>query len=138
MYLNSTRLIGNLTADPVLKALPSGIKVATFTIATNESYTKDGKKVEKTEFHNVVVFGGQAENCAKYLVKGSQVFIDGKNQTRSWEDKETKKKMYRTEVIAGRVQFGAKPKVEEPKKVEEDDEATNFDDLDINPDDIPF
>lgn len=109
MYVNKVILIGNLTRDPELKSLPSGVKVCSFSIATNEVYMKDNKKIEKVEFHNIVCFGRTAENVGQYMVKGSQLYIEGKLQTRSWEAKETGEKKYRTEILAERVQFGRKP-----------------------------
>lgn len=110
MYLNKVQLIGNLTRDPELKALPSGSKVCNFSIATNEVYyDKDKKKVESVEFHNVVAFNKTAENVAQFMKKGSQVYVEGKLHTRSWDDKDSGKKLYRTEITAERVQFGNKP-----------------------------
>ena len=78
---------GNLTRDPELKSLPSGVQVATFSLATNRVYKdKDGKKQEQSDFHNIVVFGRQAELVAQYLSKGSAAFIEGRMQTR-WTEK---------------------------------------------------
>lgn len=107
MNVNTIIFGGRITSAPELKALPSGQNVANFSVASNDSYTKDGEKVENTEFGNVVVYGKQAENCAKYLVKGQEVLVEGKIQTRSWDKDGTK--MYRTEIIARSVQFGSKP-----------------------------
>src|SRR6185503_14783962 len=105
MYINKVFLFGNLTRDPELRALPSGMNVASFSVATNRVYKdRDGKKQEQTDFHNVVVFGRQADTINQYLKKGSSVFVEGRMQTRSWE--KDGKKNYRTEVIADRVQFG--------------------------------
>ena len=107
MYLNKAFLFGNLTRDPELKALPSGIKVANFSIATNRTYKdKDGNKKDTTEFHNVVAFAKQAELIAQYLKKGSGIFVEGRLQTRAWDDKATNSKKYRTEVIVENFQFG--------------------------------
>lgn len=107
MFLNEVTIIGNLTRDVELKSLPSGVALATFSVATNHVYKdKDGNKKETVEFHNVVVFGRQAETTAQYMSKGSQVLVKGRLQTRNWEDKETGKKMYRTEIVADRIQFG--------------------------------
>ncbi len=106
MYLNKALIIGNLTRDPELKSLPSGIQVCSFSVATNRTWTdKNGAKQENTDFHNVVVFGKQAENVGKYLKKGSSVLVEGRMQTRSWDAADGQKK-YRTEIIADRVQFG--------------------------------
>lgn len=105
MYINKVFLFGNLTRDPELRALPSGMNVSSFSVATNRVFKdRDGKKQEQTDFHNVVVFGRQADTINQYLKKGSSVFIEGRMQTRSWE--KDGKKNYRTEVIADRVQFG--------------------------------
>src|SRR5882672_10763505 len=106
MYINKVFLFGNLTRDPELRALPSGMNVCSFSVATNRVYKdRDGKKQEQTDFHNVVVFGRQADTVNQYLKKGSSVFVEGRMQTRSWEGKDGEKK-YRTEIVADRVQFG--------------------------------
>lgn len=105
MYINTALLFGNLTRDPELRAMPSGMNVANFSIATNRVFRdRDGKKQEQTDFHNIVVFGRQADIVAQYLKKGSSVFIEGRMQTRSWD--KNGEKHYRTEVVADRVQFG--------------------------------
>lgn len=107
MYLNKAMIYGNLTRDPELKALPSGMNVCSFSLATNRVYNdRDGNRQEAADYHNIVVFGKQADNCAKYLTKGSAVYVEGRLQTRSW-DKDGQKQ-YRTEVVADRVQFGPK------------------------------
>lgn len=109
MYLNKVYLIGNLTRDPELRSLPTGNKVCSFSIATNRVWKDaNGAKQESAEYHNVVVFGRQAETSAQYLKKGQQVMVEGRIQTRSWDDKNTNEKKYRTEIIAESVQFGAK------------------------------
>ena len=93
MYLNKAMIVGNLTRDPELKTLPSGMKVTSFSIATNRVW-KDaaGNKKEAADYHNIVVFGRQAETSAQYLAKGSQVLVEGRLQTQSWDDKSTGKK----------------------------------------------
>ena len=107
MYLNKAILIGNLTRDPEMKALPSGIQVTSFSLATNRVWKdKNGAKQESVDYHNVVVFGRQAEIAAQYLKKGASVLVEGRMQTRSWDDKATGEKKYRTEVVADRIQFG--------------------------------
>jgi single-strand DNA-binding protein len=107
MNINTVILYGNLTRDPELRALPSGMNVCSFSIATNRTYTgKDGKKQDQVDFHNIVVFGRTADNVAQYMKKGNGVFIEGRLQTRSWE--KDGQKQYRTEVVAERVQFGPK------------------------------
>src|SRR5689334_5579504 len=96
--MNKVILFGNLTRDPELKSLPSGMQVANFGLATNRRVKKDEQWQDVPEFHNVVVFGRQAETTAQYLKKGSQALIEGRIQTRSWE--KDGQKQYRTEVVA--------------------------------------
>lgn len=108
MYLNKVYLIGNLTQDPEFKALPSGSSVASFSIATNRTWTdKQGQRQETAEYHNVVAYGKQAETINQYLKKGSLLFVEGRLQTRSWEAQDGQKK-YRTEIIVDTFQFGPK------------------------------
>jgi len=158
MYLNRAIVIGNLTQDPELKSLPSGVQVTNFSIATNRVYTdKDGNKQEQTEFHNIVVFGRQAETSAQYLKKGQQALVEGRLQTRSWDDQNGNKK-YRTEIIAERVQFGSSAggttggnnnqqaqnqgqgntQNQQNTGDTNQDQQINYPDEEINPDDIPF
>ena len=108
MYLNKVFLIGNLTRDPELKALPTGTKVASISLATNRTW-KDaqGAKKESVEFHNVVAFARQAEVIAQYCKKGSSLYIEGRIQTRSWDATDGTKK-YRTEIVLENFQFGPK------------------------------
>lgn len=107
MNINKVILYGNLTRDPEVKALPSGIQVATFGLATNRVYRdRTGNKQEQADFHNIVVFGRQAETVSQYLKKGNSAFVEGRLQTRSWEKDGEKKS--RTEIVAERVQFGPK------------------------------
>jgi single-strand DNA-binding protein len=98
--LNKVMLIGNLGKDPEVRTIPSGVKVANFPIATSESYNdKNGQRVEKTEWHNIELWRGLAEVAEKFLKKGNPVFIEGKLQTRSWDDQSGQKR-YMTEIIA--------------------------------------
>src|SRR6185312_14736379 len=100
MYLNKALVIGNLTRDPEIKALPSGIQVASFSVATNRVWKdKEGRKQESADYHNVVVFGRQAEIVGQYLKKGASVLVEGRMQTRSWDGKDGEKR-YRTEIVA--------------------------------------
>ena len=149
MYLNKALIIGNLTRDPELKAIPSGIKVCSFSVATNRVWKdKNGAKQEAADYHNVVVFGRQAETVAQYMKKGSQVMVEGRMQTRSWDDAATGTKKYRTEVIADRVQFGSgsgssssSPKKETTQGAnpEEDElDTIEYPEEQINAEDIPF
>jgi single-strand DNA-binding protein len=106
MYLNKAIIIGNLTRDPESRALPSGVKVTSFSLATNRVWKdKTGQRQEDTQYHNVVVFGPQAETVSQYLRKGSSALVEGRMQTRSWDGQDGKKQ-YRTEIVADRVQFG--------------------------------
>ena len=109
MALNRAEIIGNLGGDPELRTTTSGKSVTDFSVATNEEWTgADGEKHSETEWHRVIVWGKQAESCAKFLSKGRQVFVEGKLKTRDWEDKDGNKRQT-TEIIASRVQFlGAK------------------------------
>jgi len=103
--VNKVILIGNLGADPELKYTRSNRPVCNLSLATNEVFKdKTGQKQERTEWHRVTVWGDSAENCSKYLAKGRTVYIEGSLQTRSWDDKEGKKR-YSTEVVADRVVF---------------------------------
>lgn len=105
MSLNKVMIIGRLGQDPELKYTPGGAAVCNFSIATSESWTdKAGQKQEKTEWHRIVVWGKLAELCNQYLGKGRQAFVEGKLQTRAWEDKEGQKR-YTTEIMANTVQF---------------------------------
>lgn len=98
--VNRVTLIGNLGKDPELKYTPNNVPVATFTIATNERYKdKDGNWQDRTEWHNVVAWKRKAEIANEYLHKGSQVYLEGRLQTRSWDDKQTGEKKYRTEIV---------------------------------------
>lgn len=104
--VNKVILIGNLGADPELRYTPNGNRpVCSLRIATTEVYKdKAGAKQEQTEWHRITVWGDQAENCNKYLAKGRSVYVEGRLQTRSWDDKDGQKK-YSTEVVAERVKF---------------------------------
>jgi single-strand DNA-binding protein len=98
--VNKVILIGNLGKDPEVKYTPQGTAVAKLTVATNERYKdKEGQWQDRTEWHNVVLWQRLAEIAGEYLKKGSKVYIEGKLQTRSWEDKQTNQKRYMTEVV---------------------------------------
>ncbi|MDQ3014429.1 MAG: single-stranded DNA-binding protein [bacterium] len=158
MYLNKAILFGNVTKDPEIKSLPSGIKVASFSIATNRVWKdKNGAKQENVDYHNIVVFGKQAELIGQYIKKGSSLMVEGRMQTRSWDAADGQKK-YRTEVIVDSFQFGPKsgggsgsaggnygtapaggastsgPKVDKPEGID----TIEYPEEEINPEDIPF
>ncbi len=156
MYLNKAIVIGNLTRDPEIKALPSGIKVCSFSLATNRVWKdKNGAKQESVDYHNIVVFGRQAETAGQYLKKGSNALVEGRMQTRSWDAQDGQKK-YRTEIVADRVQFGNRPgSTGAPASTASGKDATpahddsaqkdappvdtiEYPEEEINPDDIPF
>ncbi len=108
MNLNKVFILGRLTADPVLRSTPSGAQVASFSVATNRVWTdKSGTRQEDTQFHNVVVWGRQAEIASQYLKKGGLVLVEGRLQTRDWEDKSGQKRKT-TEIIGERIQLGPK------------------------------
>jgi single-strand DNA-binding protein len=151
MYLNKALLVGNLTRDPEIRAMPTGGQVCSFGIATNRVYKdKDGNKKEQADFHNIVVFGRQGETCHQYLKKGQTVMIEGRIQTRSWDDKTTGEKKYRTEIVADRVQFGPKagggrsdaaetpPDADKKSAGKTSSDKIEYPQEEINVDDIPF
>lgn len=146
MYYNKAIIIGNITKDPELKALPSGGKVASFSVATNRVWKdQSGEKKEQTDFHNVIVFGRQAESVAQYMKKGSQVMVDGRMQTRAWDAQDGSKR-YRMEIVADRVQFGSTGNKNDGSRKDTHHEekrtigntGMEYPDDDINADEIPF
>ncbi len=148
MYLNKVMLYGNLTSEPDLKSMPNGNKVVSFGLATNRSY-KDasGAKKDVAEFHNIVAFGKLAEIFAQWLKKGKPVYVEGRIQTRSWEDQNGGGKKYRTEIVVDNFQFGAAGKPGEgdnsnsstsESSSPKEEEMDTIDYGEINPDDIPF
>jgi len=150
MNLNKVFIMGNLTRDPELKTLPSGSSVANFGIATNRVWrNQQGEKQEEVQFHNVVVFGKQADTVSQYLKKGSSVFVEGRLQTRNWEAQDGTKRT-KTEIVAERVQFGPRRSgggfVGQEKegagkgnvKQEEQLETIEYPEEDIKPEEIPF
>ena len=154
MYYNRAIIVGNLTRDPELRSLPSGVQIATIGVATNRVWKdKNGAKQESTDYHNVVVFGRQAETSAQYLRKGASVLVEGRMQTRSWDAADGTKK-YRTEVVADRIQFGPRrdstAPATAPSDAKEDQSAQagaqespaidtiDYPEANVNPDDIPF
>lgn len=151
MNLNKVFLIGRLTQNPESKTTPSGQMVCTFSIATNRIWfdKNSGQKQEKTEFHNIVLWRRLAEIASQYLNKGSLVLIEGRLQTRNWQDNAGNKR-YRTEIIADNIQLGPRsgfqqgpsqaPKEEIPV-IEEDSAPTEFTeekDEEIDIKNIPF
>lgn len=145
-------IYGNLTRDPEMKALPSGMNVTAFSLATNRRYKdRDGNYQDAADYHNIVVFGRQAETSSQYLKKGASAYVEGRIQTRSWEKDGVKQ--YRTEIVAERVQFGPKgaggeegapsgaPAAAATPSAAADavaPAAPDYPEEDINPEDIPF
>ena len=104
--VNKVILIGNLGRDPEVRSTPSGTPVAEFSVATTRRWNdRDGNRQEETEWHNIVCWGRQAEIAGQFLSKGKQVYIEGRLQTDSWEDKESGKKMYRTKINCNNFQM---------------------------------
>lgn len=104
--VNKVFLLGNLGRDPESRSLPSGQPVVNFPMATSRRWRdRDGNQQEQTEWHNIVCFGRLAEIAGRYLTKGKQVFVEGRIQTRSWEDRNTGERRYRTEIVADNFQM---------------------------------
>ncbi|OGQ36776.1 MAG: single-stranded DNA-binding protein [Deltaproteobacteria bacterium RIFCSPHIGHO2_12_FULL_43_9] len=146
--VNKVIVLGNLGANPEVRFTPSGSAVSNFTVATSESWNdKGGERKERTEWHKVVVWGKLAELCGEYLAKGRQVYLEGRLQTRSWDDKEGVKR-YTTEIVAQTVQFLGGPREKWDNKEFSKPQATENDEpqseLRINEpkfdsdEDIPF
>lgn len=137
MSVNKAILVGNLGKDPEIRYTASGTAVCNFSIATTESYKdKDGNRQEKTEWHNIVVWRQLAEICGKYLTKGKQIYIEGKLQTRKWEDRDGNDR-YSTEIVADQMQMlgskGDSPAQSQPAS------SGGMDNNQFNPDyEIPF
>ena len=136
--VNKVILIGALGKDPEIRYAPSGDAICNFSMATSESW-KDkasGEKKEKTEWHKVSAFGRLAEICGEYLKKGTQVYIEGRLQTRKWQDKEGKDR-YTTEIVADRMQMfgGRQESSKEPQAAPNSGKQSGFESMD---DDVPF
>ncbi len=138
--VNKVILLGNLGKDPEIRTLESGAKLARFPLATNEYYKgKDGELVERTEWHNVVLWHQRAELAEKYLQKGSQVYLEGRLQTRQWDDKDGNKR-YTTEIVGDVMNFvGGRPGGSTGGQQEQDSMAQSKGaDLPPEEDDLPF
>jgi single-strand DNA-binding protein len=133
--VNKVILIGNLGADPEIRYTQNGSAVANLRLATTETWTKDGKKEEQTEWHRVVCFSRLAEICGEYLTKGSRIYLEGKIQTRKWQDRDGNDK-YTTEVV------GREMKMLSPKGERQQSQGGEYDEPplpDVPPeDDVPF
>jgi len=154
IYLNKVFIVGRLTRDPEMRTTPNGQKVTTLGVATNRVFKdKDGNKQEQVEFHNVVLWARLAEIASQYLIKGQELMVEGRLQTRSWDGQDGVKR-YRTEIIAESMQLGAKPGGRTEGKFSQKQEsqsaaakkeaptpnasATNEDVEEIKIEDIPF
>lgn len=135
--VNKAIILGNLTRDPEIRYMPNGDAAATINVATNEKYKdKSGEKVEKVEYHRIVMFGKIAEIVGEYLHKGSSAYFEGKIQTKKWTDKQGAER-YTTEIIADRMQMlGGKRDDEEKPQQKKASSGSGFDDIDE--DLIPF
>jgi single-strand DNA-binding protein len=141
MNLNKAILVGRLTRDPESKSLPNGQQVTSFGLATDRFYTdKSGSKQQQTEFHNIVLFGRLAEIASEYLKKGALTLIEGRIQTRSWQDPEGNKK-YKTEIIGESIQLGPRStnvNYKEQEETKEEIPTIKEDEEEIDIKDIPF
>jgi single-strand DNA-binding protein len=136
--VNKAILIGNLGKDPELRYTPSGQAVASFSLATSEKWRdKDGNMQDRTEWHNIVVWGRQAEVAKEYLAKGRPVYIEGRIQTRSWQDKDGNTR-YTTEIISQRMQFLGSRDQGAPAEGPTPPETPQPDNLAGEDDDLPF
>jgi len=135
--INKVILIGNLGSDPEVRYTPSGRPVANFSIATTENWTnKDGGKEERTEWHRIVAWGRLGEICGEYLNKGRSVYIEGKLQTRSWEDRDGNKR-YTTEILAQTMQMLG-PSGKEGRATGREERYPVEEPITVPEDDIPF
>ena len=117
MAINKVIVIGNLGANPVVRALPSGQNVANFSLATTERFTdRNGAKQERTDWHRIVAFGRLADRCERFLSKGRQIYVEGRLTTRQYEAKDGSGKRYRTEIVARQLRLlGNRPNGNPPK-----------------------
>ena len=136
--VNKVIIIGRLGADPEVRYTPSGSAVANFSVATSEQWTdKSGEKQERTEWHRIVAWGRTGEICGEYLHKGKQVYVEGRLQTRSWEDRDGNKR-YTTEIVAQTVQMLGSPSGREQQASSPEDRFSGDEPVSIPEDDIPF
>lgn len=127
--VNKAVLVGRIGKDVELRYTQTGMAVANFTLATNESFKgKDGERQERTEWHRIVAWGKQAEFCANYLGKGRQIYVEGRIQTREWDDKDTGQKRRATEIVANTIQaLGSKPGAKDEAGAEQEPESGSAD-----------
>jgi len=139
--INKVILVGHLGKDPEVRHLDNNVTVASFPLATSETYNKDGKRIEQTEWHNIVMWRGLAEIAEKFLHKGKLVYIEGKIRTRSYEDRENVKR-YTTEIVADNfTMLGRKSDFESPSPTDMNENSgspVNFKENHNEADDLPF
>ncbi len=136
--VNKAILIGRLGKDPEVRYTPDGLMVTNFRLATDETgKDKNGEKVQKTEWHSIVTFGKLAEICAKYLAKGKLVFVEGRIQTRAWDDKDGNKR-YTTEIIASNMRMLDSKGAGRGEDASSYSAASPFPEGEVMPDDVPF
>jgi single-strand DNA-binding protein len=136
--VNKAILIGRLGKDPEVRYTPDGTMITNFNLATDEQWKdKNGEKVQKTEWHRIVTFGKLAEICGNYLVKGKLIFVEGRIQTRSWEDKDGVKR-YTTEIIASNMQMLDSKGQNKTSESSPDSSPESFNNSSGPVDDVPF
>lgn len=135
--INKVILVGHLGKDPELRHLEGGVSVASFPLATSESYLKDGKRIDQTEWHNIVLWRGMADSASKYLHKGKLVYIEGKLRTRSYDDKEGHKR-YVTEIVAENFTMLGRKSDFESNSSAQKEESSGFENTNNPADDLPF
>ncbi len=133
--VNKVILIGRLGADPEIRYTPNGTAVANFRLATSENWTnKDGQREERTEWHRIVAFGKLGEICGEYLTKGKQIYVEGRIQTRSWDDRDGNKR-WTTEIIATNMQMLGSSQTQ---MSDADETGVATDDVEQIEEDVPF
>lgn len=139
MNLNKAIIIGNVTQDPEVRTTPSGQQVTNFSVATNRIWNnkETGEKQQKTEFHNIVAWGRLAEIAGQYLTKGGLVMIEGRIETRSWDDATSGTRRYRTEIIAENMQLGPRRDGGITKNTEGDKATSSSKKSDAEEEDLP-
>ncbi|HEX9503442.1 MAG TPA: single-stranded DNA-binding protein [Patescibacteria group bacterium] len=148
MDLNKVQIIGRLTRDPELRTTPSGKNVCSFSVATGFTWTdQSGQKKEQTEFHNVVAWGKLGDIINQYMKKGRQIYIEGRLQTTSWDDKTSGQKRYKTEIVAeNMIMLGSKPgegpatspAMPQQPRAEQPEPGSSIPEIQIDNDDLPF
>ncbi|MBD3362566.1 single-stranded DNA-binding protein [Candidatus Dojkabacteria bacterium] len=141
--INEAKVLGNITQDIELRHTPSGTPVTNFSVATNRSYKVDDEWKEEATFHNIVVWGNDAEYLAQRARKGTRIYIGGRLQTRSWEDQDGKKN-YKTEIVSNKIilldryEKGEKESIGDIKKENAEKKKQTNKEETIDPDDLPF